>query len=144
MLRCRMETTDKVDNPQVKESATEYTTDPVTEQSPKQPNLIDRIPPEKRWQPGQSGNPAGRPPNKSSITYWYNKLLEDGVSAKKISAKALELAEQGSLGHLKEVTDRTDGRLDDQAIQIDNRTINIHISERGNEARKLIGEVTKE
>ncbi len=68
---------------------------------------------EPRWKPGQSGNPAGRPVNKSSITYWYKKLLaeNEGLSAKKIAKMAIEKATEGSLPHIQEVTDRTDGKV---------------------------------
>ena len=67
--------------------------------------------PKTQWQPGQSGNPAGRRPNTASITYWYKRLLEDkeGLNAKDIALTAIKRAKAGSLPHAIEVTDRTDG-----------------------------------
>ncbi len=63
------------------------------------------------WQPGESGNPKGRPPNTSSITYWYKKLLAEGNNAEEIATKVLEMAKEGKLDHTKEITDRTDGKV---------------------------------
>ena len=84
--------------------------DTIQKQSP-----IDHIPPEtmKRWKPGQSGNPNGRPKKVNSITYWYRKLLAEkaGLPAKKIAKMAIEKAQEGSIQHIQEVTDRVDGRV---------------------------------
>ncbi len=79
-------------------------------------NLIDRIPPEKRFQPGVSGNPAGRPPNKDSITYQLKQALAkgEGIEAKKLAAMAIKEANAGSYPHFKEILDRTDGKVADR------------------------------
>ena len=102
----------------------------ISEQSP-----INRIPPEKRWQPGKSGNPNGRPPNTNSITYWYKTLLaeNEGMPAKEIAQTAIKKAKQGSIQHIQEVTDRTDGRLGaDFSMLNDNRVINFIVSSEEN------------
>lgn len=46
-------------------------------------------PPEHRWKPGQSGNPAGRPPNAgASLREWVNTFAAKGLSRKQIEAIA--------------------------------------------------------
>ena len=87
------------------------------------------------WKSGQSGNPNGRQPNTSSITYWYKRLLaeNEGLSAKQIAAMAIKKAEEGSLPHTQEVTDRTDGKVlqpTDQPINI-NPVYNFFVTEPG-------------
>ena len=83
--------------------------------------------------PGKSGNPKGRPEKTNSVTWWYKKLLAErkGVTAKEMAEMAIEKAKEGSLGHLQEVTDRTDGRLQDTPPPSyqDNRQINIIASD---------------
>ena len=68
-----------------------------------------------RWKKGESGNPKGRPAHTNSITWWYKKLLaaNEGNAAKKVAKIAIERAQEGSIQHIQEVTDRTDGRLQD-------------------------------
>ena len=83
------------------------------------PNItIDSIP--TQWKPGQSGNPNGRPKDKTSITYWYRKLLEDneGISAKMIAQEGIRRAGIGSLPHAIEITDRTDGKVVDKHLAV--------------------------
>ncbi|KKN78461.1 hypothetical protein LCGC14_0349930 [marine sediment metagenome] len=68
---------------------------------------------DNQWKPQQSGNPNGRPPNTSSITYWYKRILaeNEGIAAQEIALKAVDLAKKGLLPHTVEITDRTDGRI---------------------------------
>lgn len=70
-------------------------------------NLIDRIPPEKRFQPGVSGNPAGRP--KNSVTTLLKNT--DNETTKKIAKKLTALAEKGDLKAIDMFIDRTDGKV---------------------------------
>lgn len=92
----------------------------MAETSQQHTNRIENIPIEKRhnWQPGESGNPNGRPANKNSITWWYRKLLaeDDGKPAEDIASKAIEKAKEGSIQHIQEVTDRVDGKIADTHI----------------------------
>ena len=80
------------------------------------------------WQPGQTGNPNGRPPNKSSITYWYKKLLEEneGMPAQQIALKAIQKAREGSLPHIQEITDRTDGKV---VSEVNLKGVMLHIGD---------------
>jgi len=89
------------------------------------------------WQPGESGNPAGRPPNKASITYQIKKLLEagEGIKARELAETAVNAAKAGSFPHFKEVIDRTDGKLGDVALLQDNRQFIMVTSE---EAKQLL------
>lgn len=56
------------------------------------------------WKPGQSGNPAGRPP--SSVTTLLKEKDRQGV-ADKLYAMALA----GDLGAIREYLDRTEGKV---------------------------------
>jgi hypothetical protein len=57
-----------------------------------------------RWQPGQSGNPAGRPPSKRQSINALQQRLEEAVRSRlrperveKIVEKLCDLAEQGNV-----------------------------------------------
>lgn len=58
------------------------------------------------WQPGQSGNPAGRPPKGEALT----EILKSKVDKEEIAEKLLELVNNGDLAAIKYVYDRVDGR----------------------------------
>ena len=75
-----------------------------------------------RWKPGQSGNPAGRPPNTRYISeILREKLLEETAEGKthaELIAEALiELAKdpkmRGFAPAIKELLDRTEGKVPD-------------------------------
>ena len=86
-------------------------------------NRIDNIPPEKRFQPGVSGNPHGRPRKEASITTCAAELLKevgpDGKTrAQRIAATWLADLESGKTRDraalLKEALDRTEGKVPDR------------------------------
>lgn len=79
----------------------------LTKQSDIKLNRIDRIPPEKRWQPGQSGNPNGRP--KNSVTALL-KATPD-ADKEKIAVKLTDMAKEGDLKAIDMFIDRTDGKV---------------------------------
>lgn len=60
--------------------------------------------------PGQSGNPAGRPPN--SVTTILKKT--DELTNEQIAKKLIELALAGDLPALIHYIDRTDGKVADK------------------------------
>ena len=66
-----------------------------------------------RWQPGQSGNPLGRP--KASVREAIKNLaaeaFKDRPIAEGIAIMALRLAISGDLDAIKFITDQLDGRL---------------------------------
>ena len=76
------------------------------------------------WQPGQSGNPNGRPKGSGSITAMLKKLMsepttitdEDGEEhttsvAEAIAIRLTRMAMYGDVKATKEILDRTDGKL---------------------------------
>lgn len=70
-----------------------------------------------KWKPGESGNPAGRPP--SSITSELRKLSEeigaDGVTGrKKLADKLWALAMYGKIDAIDKIIDRLDGKVPDK------------------------------
>lgn len=81
------------------------------------------VPPlESRWQPGQSGNPAGRRNFGATVGEWYNAMAEyseielnrviadkSAPRAKIVAARAVKAATTGDLPFIIEVCDRTDG-----------------------------------
>lgn len=64
-----------------------------------------------RWQPGESGNPNGRPPKGTAITDVMRQMLEEKPEIKRaLMSKLLEMAIKGDLAAIREVIDRMDGR----------------------------------
>ncbi len=61
------------------------------------------------WQPGQSGNPNGRPKN-SVTTLLKNRNPKDN---QKIADKLYQLALAGDMSAIREYIDRTDGKVTD-------------------------------
>lgn len=77
-----------------------------------------------QWQPGQSGNPGGRPPYKGSITELIrealkkyklcNKPLPEGCTAAHVLAETMiQHAIKGNSPYMKEIMDRNDGKVPD-------------------------------
>src|SRR5215471_11077276 len=67
----------------------------------------------KPWQPGQSGNPGGRP-KKKPITELYEQLLNDGATVKAIRAAILRNIKGGKTAFvplLREMADRVEGKV---------------------------------
>jgi hypothetical protein len=80
---------------------------------------------ENLWQPGQSGNPSGRP-KKKPITELYERMLADPqhLAAIELSvARALKRGQMAMVLHLREMTDRVEGKVT-QPIQAE-LTINL-------------------
>jgi len=65
----------------------------------------------RQFRPGQSGNPAGRPPG--PLTASIRDLLhkDDGKAIKALAAVAVQRALKGDFRFYKEVLDRTDGKV---------------------------------
>jgi len=67
----------------------------------------------KPWQPGQSGNPGGRP-KKKPITELYEELLNDGATLKAIRTAIVRNIEAGKAAFiplLREMADRVEGKV---------------------------------
>ena len=74
-------------------------------------------PQNKHLVPGAGGgdNGGGRPKNEYSVTYWAKKLLEadSGKQAQEIAKSMLEHAKGGNAPLLKELLERTEGKVAD-------------------------------
>jgi hypothetical protein len=65
------------------------------------------------WQPGQSGNPGGRP-KKRPLTELYEEFLSDGSTVKAIRAAILKNLKCGKTAFvplLREMADRVEGKV---------------------------------
>lgn len=71
---------------------------------------------DNQWQPGESGNPGGRPKGKS-ITAELRKLIDKGTNAEDMAQILYDLAknklDRSQIAALKELLDRTDGKVAD-------------------------------
>jgi hypothetical protein len=73
----------------------------------------------KGFMPGQSGNPGGRPKGSVKVSSCYERTLarpfpgdpQGRTYAQVIADKTVELAAEGRIDAIKEITDRTEGRL---------------------------------
>lgn len=71
----------------------------------------------KPFQPGQSGNPAGRPkkrPFKDAIDAAIRKAADDGgedLSLEAIATALLQKAKSGDVAAIKEIAERHDGKV---------------------------------
>jgi hypothetical protein len=64
-----------------------------------------------KFQPGQSGNPAGRPKGSISLTTILKQKLAEGDTAKDVIQWTLEQAKIGNAAALKILWDRIDGPI---------------------------------
>jgi hypothetical protein len=72
----------------------------------------------KGFMPGQSGNPGGRPKGSVKVSSCYERSLarpfpgdpQGRTYAQVIADRTVELAAEGRIDAIKEVTDRTEGR----------------------------------
>lgn len=89
------------------------------------------------FKPGQSGNPDGRPKTKL-ITLMYERILNDPANMAAIEAATVKLLRQGNMAtvlHLREMADRTEGKVT-QPIEAD---ISVNLADAIAEARKRAG-----
>lgn len=66
------------------------------------------------FQPGQSGNPAGRPktkPFKDALKKAIDLAGDDGVALKLVATALLVKAQDGDVQAIKEIADRLDGKV---------------------------------
>lgn len=89
------------------------------------------------WQPGQSGNPSGRP-KKKLITEMYEEILNDPehiAAIKAATVKALKAGNMAMVLQLREMADRTEGKVT-QPIEAE---ISVNLADVIAEARKRAG-----
>lgn len=65
----------------------------------------------RRWQPGQSGNPAGRPPNDPLKSAIMARLDAEPDLPERLVAAGIERALAGDFRYWKELFDRIDGKV---------------------------------
>lgn len=96
------------------------------------------------WKPGQSGNPAGRPKKKFSITASLEKCLQekDKVSKirnyKMILHRAIDLAKKGDSGMIQYLINRIEGVPQGTAPQTNIQVNNYTMEDRVEVAYKLV------
>ena len=89
------------------------------------------------WQPGESGNPSGRP-KKKPITEMYERILDDPEAIAEIEKalkSALRKGQMAMVLQLKEMTDRVEGKVT-QPITAD---VTVNLSDSIHAARKRVG-----
>lgn len=78
------------------------------------------------FQPGQSGNPGGRPKNRS-ITAELRKLIDEGFQGKDLAealaAKAVKCALEGDHKFWQLVMERIEGKVPDRIADADGATL---------------------
>jgi len=69
----------------------------------------------RRFQPGQSGNPKGRPPERP-LTASLREALDanDGELIQSLAQMAIDKALSGDFRYFKEIMDRSDGKVTDR------------------------------
>ena len=73
----------------------------------------------KSWQPGQSGNPKGRPVGTVSVvTKIKQRIREHPEEADSIVDALFTAAKNGSSKHLEIILERIDGKIPDVNVQI--------------------------
>lgn len=90
-----------------------------------------------QFQPGQSGNPSGRP-KKKAITQIYERLLEDPDFIGDVEKSIRQMVKSGRMVgqlQLKEMTDRVEGKVT-QPIEAD---VTVNLADAIAEARKRAG-----
>jgi hypothetical protein len=89
------------------------------------------------WQPGESGNPSGRP-KKKPVTEMYERILSDPknlAAIEQATVKALLKGNMAMVLQLREMTDRVEGKVT-QPIEAD---ISVNLADAIAEARKRAG-----
>ena len=90
----------------------------------------------KPWQPGQSGNPGGRPKRKP-ITELYEQILADPEAVEELRSairKAIKTGQMAMVLQLREMTDRVEGKVT-QPIQAD---LTVNLADAIAESRKRV------
>ena len=67
--------------------------------------------PGRPFQPGQSGNPGGRPKSEVSITAWLKRICADENEAEALARAIINQAKEGNSAAIKAVLDRVDGAV---------------------------------
>jgi Family of unknown function (DUF5681) len=97
------------------------------------PEALER----NKFKPGQSGNPSGRP-KKKPITELYESILNDPEQIAALRKSIIKVLDKGNMAmvlHLKEMTDRVEGKVT-QPIEAD---ITVNLADAIAAARKRAG-----
>ncbi len=68
----------------------------------------------RQFRPGQSGNPAGRPPGPLTALLRDTLNANDGELIESLVRKAIDKALSGNFRYFKEIMDRVDGKVTDR------------------------------
>lgn len=91
-----------------------------------------------QFQPGQSGNPGGRP-KKKVITEIYERLLEDGAFVRDVENSIRKMVQSGRMVgqlQLKEMAERTEGKV---SQPLEGEFTILSLAERMRKARERTG-----
>ena len=93
---------EEVQQPQITEVISDVKSDKQTNNSSEKPWL---------FKPGQSGNPAGRPPKEKVLTNAMLAIIKNNPKIMDaIAAKVLQMAVNGNMDAIREVGDRLEGK----------------------------------
>jgi hypothetical protein len=105
------------------------------------PNNKQKLHPEmeaRKWQPGESGNPGGRP-KKKPLTELYEKILNDPEQMKSLESAVIKSLKRGQMAmvlQLREMAERVEGKIT-QPVEV-NGEIALTISERMKKAEERL------
>ena len=91
----------------------------------------------RKWKPGESGNPSGRP-KKKPITDIHERILSNPEHLAAIELATVNALKKGNMAfvlQLREVTDRIEGKIT-QPIEAN---LNVNLADLIAEGRKRIG-----
>ena len=100
--------------------------DPVDDQGESTtPPRARSLPPNAPWQPGQSGNPGGRPKGYIPFATVLRRQLakadrRNKTQLEKVADKVIAMALKGDMDAVRWIADRTDGKVA-QSIQVDSQ-----------------------
>lgn len=79
-----------------------------------------------KFQPGQSGNPNGRPKKGKTLT----DILEKKLDKEKFVLELIDLAETGNMAAIKEILERIEGKVADRQrfVDEDDNDVNINVN----------------
>ena len=112
----------------------------MADEQPRANTPVNTLPPameERKWKPGESGNPSGRP-KKKPITEMYERILSNPEHLAAIELATVNALKKGNMAfvlQLREVTDRIEGKIT-QPIEAN---LNVNLADLIAEGRKRIG-----
>lgn len=99
-----------------------------------------KMPIGRRFKPGQSGNPAGRPKHKTLMEAIREQLMSEGAnpSIEDIAGKYIAAMNKGSFQHLKEYIDREQGKVPDRVANADGSNVRFDLKQLNSDELTLL------